>query len=150
MRHLDAWSVYRQNRDVRRRLLWSLLAVVTAVYFPIAIWGLGAGQNDVTDIVWAFVVVPLFVLAGVIVMIKRPGHPIGELLLLSGIALWAIPTILEIPTIAIFERSGAQDWMWAAMWAFQTLTGVGVVLFVTLLALLPDGRFRYRARGVFS
>ena len=143
MRHLDARSVYRQNRDVRRRLLWSLLAVVAAVYFPVAIWGLGAGYNDASNIAWAFVVVPLFVLAGVIVMIKRPGHPIGELLLLSGIALWAIPTILEIPTIVIFERSGAQDWMWAAMWAFQTLTGVGVVLFVTLLALLPDGRFRY-------
>jgi signal transduction histidine kinase len=117
--------------------------VVVAVYFPIAIWGLGAGYNDASNIVWAFVVVPLFVLAGVIVMIKRPGHPIGELLLLSGISLWAIPTILEIPTIVIFERSGAQDWMWAAMWAFQTVTGVGVVLFVTLLALLPDGRFRY-------
>lgn len=143
MRHLDARSVYRQNRDVRRRLLWSLLAVVAAVYFPVAIWGLGAGQNDVSTIVWAFVVVPLFVLAGVIVMIKRPGHPIGELLLLSGIALWAIPTILEIPTIVIFERSSAQDWMWAAMWAFQTLTSVGLVLFVTLVALLPDGRFRY-------
>ena len=27
--------------------------------------------------------------------------------------------------------------------AFQTLSYVGIVLFVTLLALLPDGRFRY-------
>ena len=33
--------------------------------------------------------------------------------------------------------------MWAAIWVFQTLTYVGVVLFATLLALLPDGRFRH-------
>ena len=45
----------------------------------------------------------------------------------------AIPTILEISTQVIFQRSGAQDWMWAAIWVFQTLTYVGVVLFATLL-----------------
>jgi signal transduction histidine kinase len=124
-------------------LLWSLLAVVTAVYVPVAIWGLSAGPNDPSNVVWAFVIVPSFVGTGVILMLKRPRHPIGELLLASGIVLWAIPTILEIPTVAIFERSGAQNWMWGSIWVFETLTNVGVVLFVTLLALLPDGRFRY-------
>ena len=128
---------------MRRAQLWWLLAVVAAVYLPIAVWGLGAGLDDASNVSWAFVMVPSVVGTGVILMVKRPGHPIGELLLACGIALWAIPTILEIPTQVIFERSGAQDWMWASIWAYQTLTYVGVVLFATLLALLPDGRFRH-------
>lgn len=140
---MDGPAIYRQNRVVRRRLLWWLLAVVAAVYLPVAVWGLFAGRTDLSNIVWVSVIVPAFVGAGVIVMVKRPGQPIGELLLLSGIALWAIPTVLETITIVIFERSGAQDWMWAPIWVNQTLSGVGLVLFTIVLALLPDGRFRY-------
>ena len=103
--YMDAPAIYRQNHGVRRTLLWSLLAVVAAVYLPVAVWGVSAGLDDASNLIWAFVIVPSFVGAGVILMVKRPGHPIGELLLACGIALWAIPTILEISTQVIFQRS---------------------------------------------
>ena len=96
-------AIYGQNRGVRRTLLWSLLAVVAAVYLPVAVWGVSAGLDDASNLIWAFVIVPSFVGAGVILMVKRPGHPIGELLLACGIALWGIPTILEIATQVIFR-----------------------------------------------
>ena len=147
---MDAPAIYRQNHGVRRTLLWSLLAVVAAVYLPVAVWGVSAGLDDASNLIWAFVIVPSFVGAGVILMVKRPGHPIGELLLACGIALWAIPTILEISTQVIFQRSGAQDWMWAAIWVFQTLTYVGVVLFATCWLSSPTADFGMRGSDASS
>jgi signal transduction histidine kinase len=63
--------------------------------------------------------------------------------------MFAVPTILEIPTVRAFGNSGAQDWMWAPIWVAQTLTGVGLVLLAALIVRLPDGQFRYERERRF-
>jgi signal transduction histidine kinase len=128
---------------VRRLWIWLLFAVATAGYLSVAAWALSTGPVEAGTVVWVFVLVPSTALGGVFLLLKRPRHPIGELLLLSGIAFPVVFSIFEAPTHLIFRQSGAQDWMWASIWVSQTLLMVGLVLAVTLLVLLPDGRVRY-------
>jgi signal transduction histidine kinase len=87
--------------------------------------------------------VPVPCAAGAYLMWKRPENSIGELLTLSSICTYPIPTMLEFVTVGAFERTGAQDWMWAPIWLAQTLTAVGVAFAVALLVVIPDGRVRY-------
>jgi signal transduction histidine kinase len=120
-----------------------LLAVVSAAYVATAAWVLSAGPVRASTIVWVFVLVPSMVVGGSFLLVKRPGHPIGELLLLSGIAFPVVFSIFEAPTHVIFRQTGAQDWMWASIWMSQTSLMAGLMLAFTLLVLLPDGRLRY-------
>jgi signal transduction histidine kinase len=145
---MDALPAERQNRVVRRFLLW-LLALAGIAYLVVAVWGLNAGLNDLNNVLWLFVMVPAIPLAGVLILIKRPEHPVGWLLTLTGFAFPLIPTLLEIPTMVVFERSGVRNWMWAAIWAYETFTAIAAVLFTTLLILLPDGKIRYRRERRF-
>jgi signal transduction histidine kinase len=140
---MDGLADCGHYRCVRRLSIWSLLAVVSAAYLAVVSWRLSAGPVDLPDLIWMFLGVPPMAVCGALLMLKRPEHPIGELLLLTGIAFPLVPTILEIPTDAIFQHSGAQEWMWASMWLERTSTSLGVVLAVILLVLLPDGRLRY-------
>jgi len=140
---MDALAGSGQYRRVRRRWIWSLLAVVSAAYFAVATSAVSADPTNVTTVVWALIAVPPMAVAGALLVVKRPGHPIGELLLLAGIAFPVSSSIFEGVTDVVFRASGAQEWMWASIWASQTLSMVGVVLVVTLLALLPDGRSRF-------
>jgi signal transduction histidine kinase len=127
---------------VRRRLLLVLVGIVSPVYLALFASALSAGQVEVTGLVWAFVV-PSLVVGGLVLLLRRPGHPIGELLVLTGMAAFVIPQIVESVTIGLFERAGAQAWMWAPVWLSRTLVNVGLALATTLVVLLPDGRFRY-------
>jgi signal transduction histidine kinase len=141
---MDVPAPSRQYPSVRRRLILSVVGIASAVYVAIAAWGLSASQVDVPGVAWALSALS-FVAGGTFLVLKRPGHAIGELLLLCGIAYPVVSTIFEVPTQVVFGQSGAQDWMWAPILVSQTATMVAVVLAVTLVALLPDGRPR-RAR----
>jgi signal transduction histidine kinase len=123
-------------------LLLSLVGFVSAVYLALFAWDLTAGRVEVAGVIYALVA-PSIVVGGVFLALKRPGHPIGELLLLCGIASPMVASIVEAPTIHIFQESGAQGWMWASIWLSQTSTMVALVLAATLVVLLPDGRPRH-------
>jgi signal transduction histidine kinase len=146
---MDDRRVYRQNRGVRHKLLWSVLATTGAIYVAIVIWALGVVTTDPPTIVWIGIIVPTVVLGGAFLVWRRPANPIGELLAWGALAIFAIPAIIETPTIVAFDRSGAQDWMWAPMWAVMTLSGIGVVALSALIVLLPDGRIRSRRERRF-
>lgn len=148
---MDASVFSGQNHGVRRRLLWVLLAVSSIAYVVMAIWAFagGASEVDAAVVLWTAVFVPAMVLGGAIVTWLRPENLVGELLLWAGVVMFLIPTILEVPTVIAFGRSGPQDWMWAPMWANMTLTQVGLVLILALLVLLPDGRYRHRRERRF-
>jgi signal transduction histidine kinase len=139
---MDAPRGDRQYRRVRRRSIWSLVAVVSAAYLAVAAVELTTGPVEVTAVIYTLVA-PSMAVGGVFLLVKRPGHPIGELLVLTGLTVLVIPTIIESITVGIFERSGAEEWMWAPVWVSQTLSNAGLVLLITVLVLLPDGRIRY-------
>jgi signal transduction histidine kinase len=131
-------------------LLLVLVGIVSPVYLALFASELSTGRLEVTGLVWALVV-PSLVVGGFVLLVRRPGHPIGELLVLTGMAAFVIPGIVESVTIGVFERSGAQAWMWAPVWLSRTLVNVGLALATTLVVLLPDGRFRYlRERRFFA
>ncbi|HEX6221824.1 MAG TPA: ATP-binding protein [Acidimicrobiia bacterium] len=131
---------------MRRRLVWSLVVMTSAIYVPLLVWWMATATEPFTvnELIWSLVVVPTPVLAGVYLMWKRPENPIGELLTVSSICLFVLLTILEIPTIRAFEMSGVQDWMWAPMWLAQTFSAIGVVLIVALFVTIPTGEIRFQ------
>lgn len=133
-----------QNRDVRRRILWAVLVVCSLVYIPLTIWGLTAWETvDVATVVWVAGLVPSMIGVGVLLMVKRPDNPIGELTLWSALSMFLIPTIPEIPTTIIYAESGPQDWMWPGMWLAMTAGLAGFVLMMALVVTIPNGRLRY-------
>jgi signal transduction histidine kinase len=127
---------------VRRRLLLSLVGILAAVYLAVLAWDVSARQVGVSGVIYALVA-PSLVVGGVFLVLKRPGHPIGELLLLCGIAYPLVASIFEALTYLVFQESGAQEWMWASIWVSQTASAVGVVLAAAVVVLLPDGRPRH-------
>jgi signal transduction histidine kinase len=139
---MDASCDVSQYLGVRRRLLLVVVGIVSPVYLALFASAVSTGQLDVTGLVWALVV-PSLVVGGVVLLLRRPGHPIGELLVLTGMAAFVVPQIVESITIGVFEHSGAQAWMWAPVWLSRTLVNVGLGLATTLVVLLPDGRIRY-------
>jgi signal transduction histidine kinase len=132
-----------QYRRVRRRWIWLLLAVATVAYLAVAGRAMSIEPVTASTLAWAFVAVPPMVVGGAFLMLRRPGHPIGELLLLAGITFPVGLSIFEGLAGIASRESGARDWIWLSIWAGQTSSLLGLVLVVTLLALLPDGRFRY-------
>ena len=145
---MDALGGVSQYLGVRRRLLLVLVAIVSPLYLALLASALSTWQVEVTGLVWALVV-PSLVVGGVVLLVKRPGHPIGELLVLTGMAAFVIPQIVESATVAVFERSGAGAWMWVPVWLTGTFVNVGLALATTLFVLLPDGRFRYQRERRF-
>jgi signal transduction histidine kinase len=140
---MDAAGGVSQYPGMRRRLLLVLVAIVLPLYLAVFAWQLSSGNVDVPGLIYALVT-PSLVIGGVLLLLRRPGHAIGELLVVTGMTALVIPAIIEALTVGIFERSGAQEWMWAAVWLSQTLVSAGVVLAATLVVLLPDGRSRYQ------
>jgi signal transduction histidine kinase len=127
---------------VRRRLLVWLVGIASAVYLTVSAWALRAGQIETAGVVWALSSLSL-VAGGVVVVLKRPTLPLGYLLLACGVASPVVSSIFETPVEVTFERTGAQGWMWASIWASQTSTMVALILGVAVVVLLPDGRPRY-------
>jgi signal transduction histidine kinase len=139
---MDAAGGFSQYLGVRRRLLLLLVGIVSPVYVALVAQALMSGRVEVAGLSFALVT-PSLVVGGVVLLIRRPGHPIGELLVLTGMAALVLPAIIEALTLGAFERTGAEGWMWAAVWTSQTVGNVGIALAATLVVLLPDGRFRY-------
>jgi signal transduction histidine kinase len=139
---MDAMGDVSHYLTVRRRLLLILAGIVSLVYLALLASELVAGPVELTGLVYA-IVTPSMLIGGVVLLIRRPGHPIGELLVATGVTAFVLPAVIEELTVRAFERSGAEPWMWAAAWLSQTVGNAGIVLAATLVVLLPDGRFRY-------
>jgi len=88
---------------------------------------------------WLLLSGPPMILAAGILLWRRPGNPIGGLLMIAALGTVVLPTVLEIPTMLRFEQVGTEPWMWAPIWAAQTLRLVGVAAAAIMLARLPDG-----------
>ena len=140
---MDAAGGVAQYLGVRRRLLLLLVGIASPVYLALFASDLSSGQVALTKLIYTLVT-PSLVAGGVVLLLRRPGHPIGELLVATGMAALVLPAIIEVLTVGAFERSGAEAWTWAAVWSGQTVGNAGVVLATALVMLLPDGRFRYR------
>lgn len=130
--------------------MWASLAVCVAVYIPLAIWGLVTWEAvDLAVWVWMAGVVPLMLAAGVVILIKRPENPLGELVVWSGMTMFLIPTLPEIPTTIIHADSGVQGWMWAAMWLAMTSGVIGFILLMKVVVVLPNGQIRHQRERRF-
>ena len=129
---------------MRRTILWVVLGVGCLAYVPLAIWGLTTfDRADLATVVWIAGLVPAMIAAGVLLVVKRPDNPIGELTLWSGLTTFLIPTIPEIPTMIIHAESGPQDWMWVGMWLAMTSGVLGFVLIMALVVTMPNGKVQY-------
>jgi signal transduction histidine kinase len=126
--------------------VWVLLAATSVWFVAGVVWMVLATDDSPTlvQLMWVLVMVPAPVLAGAYLMWRRRENSVGELLTLSSICMFVIPTALELPTVRAFDATGAQDWMWAPIWLAQTLMAIGAVLIVALLVVLPDGQIRFR------
>lgn len=131
---------------MRRRLVWALFWSTSIVYVTVIAWWLATSGRppEINEFLWVFVITPLPVACGVYLMWKRPQTPIGPLLAVSSICSYWVLTILEIPTVRTFEKTGPQEWMWLPMWLSQVFVALGLILTIAFLVILPDGRFRHR------
>jgi signal transduction histidine kinase len=139
---MDSPARFSQYLGVRRRLLLALVGIVTPVYVVLFASDLTTSEFQVAGLLWALVV-PSLVVGGVVLLLRRPEHPLGELLVATGLAAFVIPAVIEALIVAAFDRIGAQAWLWAPVWLTRTVTNLGLVLATTLVVLLPDGQFRY-------
>lgn len=128
---------------MRPRLLWPVLAVATLAYVWVVVMAAPSLTQSAASLTWLFMIVPVMTAAGAVIMWRRPENEIGSLLVLVGLAMFVLPTILEIPTLLAFDEAGVQPWMWAPMWGAKMLNVVGLVVACDLIVRLPDGRFRF-------
>ena len=130
--------------------MWGVLWVSAAAYVPLTVWALVTWDSvDLATWAWLVGVVPLMVAAGVVMAVKRPENPVGELAVWGAIAMFLIPTIPEIPTTIVYAESGVQPWMWFGMWLAMTSGVIGFYLIMALVVILPNGRIRYRRERRF-
>ena len=135
---------------VKNRLLWAVfviamsgLVVMTAVYVDEV-------SANLNSFIWTLVIVPLVPACGAFLMWRRPGNSIGGLLMLAGVTLLVLPSMLELPTLARFEQTGAQSWMWAPIVGSQMLEMCATALLGLVLVVLPDGKIRYPRESRFA
>ena len=133
-----------------RRILLVLVAIVSPLYVGVFAARFIAGSADLDGLVYA-VATPSLVVGGLFLIGRRPGHPTGDLMVATGLAALVVPALVEALVERVHEGSGAQSWMWAAVWSSETLATAGAVLATALLMLLPDGRVRFpRERGYIA
>jgi signal transduction histidine kinase len=126
---------------VRRGGIFLSLASVGTVYVAVTAWLSSHGQ-ELATVTPILLMAPPILVSGGVLAVARPRHPIGLLLLASGVALLLVPLTLRVATEVADQRSGL-GWTWAAVWASTTSSKVGVALLSSLLVLLPDGRLRF-------
>ena len=123
-------------------MLLLLVGIMSPAYLALFLVELSSGRADLPGLIYGLVA-PALVVGGVVLLVKRPGHAIGELLVVTGMAGLVIPSVIEVATVAVFERSGPEEWMWAAVLLSRILISASIVLGAALVIVLPDGRFRY-------
>ena len=125
-----------------RRILLVLVAIVSPLYVGVFVARFIAGRADLDGLVYA-VATPSLVVGGLFLIARRRGHPTGDLMVATGLAALVVPALVEALVEGVDQGSGAQSWMWAAVWSSETLARAGAVLATALLMLLPDGRVRF-------
>lgn len=147
---MDASALNGQNWPVRRTVMWVVLALTSAAYVPLVVWAMATSDSfDIAAWAWLVLVVPGMVGFGVLMAVKRPKNPIGELAVWVGIAMFLLPAIPEIPAVIIHAESGPQPWMWFGMWLAMTSGAIGFYLILALVVMLPNGKVRYRRERRF-
>lgn len=133
-----------------RRFLWLSVGVTSAGYAWSLVWASRAlGEADLETWLWVVGIVPSMILAGAIMILKRPDNPIGPLTFWGGVVMFLIPQLLEVVTLVAYNESGAQPWMWLPMWLAMTFIAAGFVVVIMILVLLPDGRVREKSERRF-
>jgi len=123
-------------------LLLSLVGILSAVYLAASAWDLSTRPFAATGVIYALFA-PSLIVGGVFLLLRRPAHPIGELLVLCGIAYPLVSSTFETPVNVMFRESGAQAWMWAPILMSQTSIMIALFLAATVVVLLPDGLPRF-------
>ncbi|MDP5181633.1 histidine kinase [Blastococcus sp. BMG 814] len=120
--------------------LWLATSAAVASAAGAAAVAHGSGLPQAGARVADAVVVTLFVVSGAVVLVHRPGHPIG-LLLWAGGALWGLSSLpLEVAAARLVAGADQPGWTVVAVVALA-VRGAGWILVVVLLPLLfPDGR----------
>jgi len=78
---------------------------------------------------------------GVLIATRRPGNPIGWLLLANGVS-GAVLNVTEAFVVmrALLAGAGPHGWVQWVAWVSNWSSGVGAVLIVVILMFFPDGR----------
>ncbi|SEK57033.1 Histidine kinase-, DNA gyrase B-, and HSP90-like ATPase [Blastococcus sp. DSM 46786] len=120
--------------------LWLATSAAVASAAGAAAVAHGSGLPQAGARVADAVVVTLFVVSGAVVLVHRPGHPIG-LLLWAGGGLWGLSSLLlEVAAARLVAGADRPGWAVVAVVALA-VRGAGWILVVVLLPLLfPDGR----------
>lgn len=141
---MDGLGKNRQNRTVRRRILWAVVVISIAAYLGVITWATSVrGGVTGAELAWLAGVVPIMLGAGLLMLVKRPENRIGELATWTALTMFVIPSTIEVATIAVFEQSGVRDWMWLAEWSASTLGLLGFVLLLIVVVVLPLGRIEH-------
>lgn len=124
------------------RSLWLVSVAFLVVFLGYGLVGpANAARTGTPAIAVAFLAFVLaFSTLGALVASKRPGHPIGWLLLASAVCYTLGGLGVSLPKPTGGGLSPALFAQWAGAWAW----GVGVGLAVVVLLLFPDGRLPSR------
>ena len=129
---------------MRRSSLWPWVLAAVAVVLAVSAFVLDALAGSHGDGWWLNVLVASAFAAtagvGLLVAVRRPGHPIGWLLQATAILLAAAGAAAGYADYSILEQPGALPGAeWAVLWDESTWP----LLFATLIAIVlvfPDGR----------
>ena len=139
-----------QNRSVSLRFTWVAAITSAGAYVFTLAWALSTRDSvSAAEWLWILGVVPPMLAAGVIMMWKRPENRTGVLATWAALTMFLIPTSLEVVTIAAFETSGVEGWMWLTEWAASALGAIGFVILLVMVVALPMGRIIHRRERVF-
>jgi hypothetical protein len=156
-----ARSIPRRGRQAGRRLpgLVIAVAVTTIAGYAVLAWqaashldiqgsvGLG-GEGLLAVVSYCLATVSCPVVGGIVV-IRRPGHPAGWLLIGIG-AGWLLTTTADLLVSAGYAgRSGAPAIVQAALVAWGPLLAITLAMVVLLVAVFPTGVIAGRWRRFF-
>jgi two-component system, NarL family, sensor kinase len=113
-----------------------------ATVLAFAISALAAAGRDVT----AFLVPEVLAYAwmGCVLLVKRPGHPVGPLLCLIGLAAGISGLIFAYDRYALVRSPGSLPFATTMLWLSTWAEAPGVSLTLVLLLVFPDGRLLSR------
>ncbi|MGH2982746.1 MAG: sensor histidine kinase [Solirubrobacterales bacterium] len=139
-------------RRLNRVLPWVVAGAALAVAVFAVVLSALAGEHG--DPWWQSALGLCAVLAavsiGLLITVRRPGHPIGSLLLAEGLLLASVGAADGYAQYAVLEDPGALPGAeWAVLWG-QSSWPLLFAVILALVLLFPDGRLPSpRWRGVF-
>jgi signal transduction histidine kinase len=129
---------------VGRSSLWPWVLAAAAVAFGAVASVLNALAGSHGDPVWQWVLACAVVLAssgvGLLVAVRRPGHPIGWLLLANAVLLASLGFAQAYAAYALLEQPGALPGPeWAVLWD-QSAWPLLFAVLIAIAFVFPDGR----------